>query len=106
MNPICIIREQPGRRASRAGETGTEAHPTAGLRTAPGGRMGLRARRALMNIAGPIRLAIGLFATSILSSSTAMAQLPADVRPGHWAAGAVKRTLKAGMLRVQSDGRF
>lgn len=43
---------------------------------------------------------------AVTRPSVAAAQLPSDVRAGHWAASAVTRALKAGLLHVQSDGQF
>ena len=51
-----------------------------------------------------ITTAAALFAAC--AGASAGAQLPTDVRAGHWAGASVQRALKAGLLRLQPDGRF
>jgi hypothetical protein len=57
-----------------------------------------------ISVRRPLSAAIALAAT--LWGMTSGAALPPDVRSTHWAAPAVNRTVKAGVLRVQADGQF
>jgi len=49
---------------------------------------------------------LSLILAAVLCGTCAAAPLPPDVRADSWAARPVSRTLKAGVLRVQQDGRF
>lgn len=53
-----------------------------------------------------VRLAIVLSVALSASSVVSAQQLPSDVRPTHWAAPAVTRTVKAKILPLQTDGQF